>query len=91
MTAGLLIAFVAAPLVQAKTAELAPVVILTQDAPVGTRLTGDMLRVEEIKRCRHSRRSAHRAGFWDGLNFFPHFTQSAGKTNLGRAETARKA
>lgn len=48
LTAGLLIAFVAAPLVQAKTAELAPVVVLTRDAPVGTKLTGDMLRVEQI-------------------------------------------
>lgn len=48
LTAGLLIAFVAAPLVQARTAELAPVVVLTQDTPVGTKLTGDMLRVERI-------------------------------------------
>jgi len=48
LTAGLLIAFVAAPLVQAKTAELAPVVVLAQDAPVGTKLTGDMLQVEQI-------------------------------------------
>lgn len=48
VAAGLLIAFVAAPLVQAKTAELAPVVVLTHDAPIGTQLTSDMLKVEEI-------------------------------------------
>ncbi|MEA4954815.1 MAG: RcpC/CpaB family pilus assembly protein [Pseudoflavonifractor sp.] len=48
LTAGLLIAFVAAPLVQAKTAALAPVVVLTQNAPVGTKLTDDMLRVDRI-------------------------------------------
>lgn len=42
------IAFVGAPLAQKKAAALAPVVILTQDVPIGTRLTGEMLKVVDV-------------------------------------------
>lgn len=45
---GLLVAFVAVPAAQKRAAALTPVVVLTADAPVGTRLTGDMLSVVEV-------------------------------------------
>lgn len=48
LIAAAMIAFVATPMVQKQAATLKPVVILTQDVPTGTLLTGDMLRVENI-------------------------------------------
>lgn len=48
VAAGLLVAFVGVPAAQQKAAALTPVVVLTADAPVGTKLTNDMLSVVEM-------------------------------------------
>lgn len=48
LIAGGLVAFVAVPVAQEKAAALTPVVVLATDAPVGTQLTAEMLKVVEI-------------------------------------------
>lgn len=48
LLAAALIAFVAAPMAQKRAAALEPVVILTQDVPTGTLISGDMLRVVNV-------------------------------------------
>lgn len=45
---GLLIAFVATPLVEAQVTKSVPTVVLSQDAPVGTRLTAEYLTIKEF-------------------------------------------
>jgi len=46
--AGLVLAFVVSPMVQAKKAALAPVVVLTQNVAVGQQLTSEMLTIVEV-------------------------------------------
>lgn len=48
LLAGLLTAFVAAPLAQARAATLAPVVVLTQNVPTGTQLTTEMMETVQV-------------------------------------------
>lgn len=48
LVAGLLIAFVAAPLAQTRAAALAPVVVLTQNVPTGTQLTTEMMETVQV-------------------------------------------
>lgn len=44
---GLLVAFVAVPLLQARTARTVPVVVLSQAVPAGAQITGEMLSIQE--------------------------------------------
>ncbi|MEM5780513.1 MAG: Flp pilus assembly protein CpaB [Lawsonibacter sp.] len=46
--AGLLVAFVATPYLQSKIAETAPVVVLKERQPAGTKLTDEMLETKEM-------------------------------------------
>lgn len=45
--AGLLVAFVFTPMLQARASRTTPVLVLTQNVPVGTQVTAEMLAVEE--------------------------------------------
>ncbi len=48
LAVGFGIAFIGAPMAQKKAASLVPVVVLTQDVPIGTKLTNEMLQVVEV-------------------------------------------